>query len=415
MATEPPVVERYGAEVSEPIQAIVAFAPTESLDVVEPQPLFAEILRECPRLRTDNGVAFFRMEDVVEAGRNPAIVSELDVAFEGMGSREALIPLHVDGDRHTRYRKILDPLLTPRNVAPLEPKIRALANSLIDGFIDAGQVELHDAFAVPLPSQTFLELFGLPVTDSDLLVGFKDEILKNSGATLEEHNALSVAAGDELKHYLDGKIAEREGESGPRDDLLGACMSYVTPDGARLTRDEIMNIAHLFVIAGLDTVTASLTCIIGWFARHPDVQQRVIEDPSLLPGAIEELMRYENPVLTGGPRMATSDTEVNGVPVKAGDMVALCWTTANLDPDAFSNPLEVDIERTGNRHIAFAAGRHRCLGSHLARLELRTAIGELHRRVGRYWITEGDTPRYNHAGVRAAEHLPLSFEVRARP
>jgi cytochrome P450 len=124
-------------------------------------------------------------------------------------------------------------------------------------------------------------------------------------------------------------------------------------------------------------------------------------------------MRFENPVLCGGPRYATRDTEVNGVPVRAGDMVALCWTTANLDPEAFPDPLVVDIERPSNRHIAFAAGRHRCLGSHLARLELRTAIDELHRRLARYWITEDEVPRYNHAGVRAAEYLPLSFEVRS--
>jgi cytochrome P450 len=121
-------------------------------------------------------------------------------------------------------------------------------------------------------------------------------------------------------------------------------------------------------------------------------------------------MRYENPVLTGGPRFATQDTDVNGAAVRAGDMVSLCWTTANLDPDVFDRPLEVDLDRPANRHVAFAAGRHRCLGSNLARLELRTAIEEFHRRVGRYWITEGDEPRYNHQGVRAAEHLPLSFE-----
>ncbi len=407
-----PVVELRDDEISEPLRAILVYTPTAMLDVVEPQPIFAELLEHYPRLRTGESVGFLRMADVVEAGRNPAIVSETQVAFKAMGSRDALIPLHVDGERHKRYRRILDPLLAPRAVSPLEPKVRALAGRLIDAFIDDGQVEFHDRFAVPLPSQTFLELFGLPVEDAPMLNRMKDGIIKNGGATVDEYNRLALEAGDELKAYLDMKIAEREREPAPRDDLLGACMSYVTPEGARLTRDEIMNIAHLFVIAGLDTVTASLTCIVGWLARHPDVQQRVMDDPSLLPATIEELMRFENPVLTSGARIATEDTEVNGVPVHAGERVTLCWATANLDPEAFADPLDVDIERQGNRHIAFAAGRHRCLGSHLARLELRAGIDELHRRVSRYWITEGDEPHYNHLGVRAAEHLPLSFERR---
>ena len=111
---------------------------------------------------------------------------------------------------------------------------------------------------------------------------------------------------------------------------------------------------HLFTIAGLDTVTASLTCIVGWFARHPRELERVVVHPDVLPAAIEELMRYENPVLTSGGRMATADTDVNGVPVKAGDLVTQCWTTANLDPEVFPDPLTVDFDRSGNRHIAFA-------------------------------------------------------------
>ena len=166
---------------------------------------------------------------------------------------------------------------------------------------------------------------------------------------------------------------------------------------------------HLFTIAGLDTVTASLTCIVGWFARHPEGLARVVEHPDVLPAAIEELMRYENPVLTSGGRMATADTEVNGVPVKAGDFVTQCWTTANLDPEVFPDPLTVDFDRSGNRHIAFASGWHRCLGSHLARLELRTAVDQLHRRIPSYTITPGESPQYHHAGVRAATYLPLSF------
>ena len=402
-----PVTERSYEELPAAVQAVLAYAPAPSLDVPEPQPELVRMLREHPRLRWEGGVAFFRMEDIVAAGRNPAIVTS-DAAYGSMGAREPLIPLHVDGDTHTRFRRLLDPLLAPRQIAYLEDDIRALADELIDTFADRGTVELHDEFAVPLPCTTFLRLAGLPVEDLHFLNGVKDEILKNDATTQEEHARIAQEAGDRLRANLAQNLDQREQEGTPRDDLIGRFMTFEV-DGQRLSRDEIMNIVHLFVIAGLDTVTASLTCIVGWFARHPDEQRRVMEDPSLLPAAIEELMRFENPVLTSGGRMAIADTEVNGVPVRKGDSVSLCWSTGDLDPDAFPDALAVDLARPGNRHIAFAAGRHRCLGSHLARLELRVAVDQLHRRLGPYRLTPGESPRYNHAGVRAAEYLPLTF------
>ena len=166
---------------------------------------------------------------------------------------------------------------------------------------------------------------------------------------------------------------------------------------------------HMFTIAGLDTVTSSLSCIVAWLATHPELGRRVVSDPSRLPATIEEIMRVESPVPSGGARWATRDTEVNGIPVKEGELVYLCWAAANLDPGAFAAPLEADIERADNRHIAFAAGLHRCLGSHLARVELRAAIDQLHRRIPDYRVTDGDEVRYEFAGVRQARHLPLTF------
>jgi cytochrome P450 len=134
-----------------------------------------------------------------------------------------------------------------------------------------------------------------------------------------------------------------------------------------------------------------------------------VGDPSLLPDAIEELMRFESPVPSGGGRWATEDTEVNGVTIKRGDLIYLCWASGNLDPTTFDGPLEVDLRRPDNRHIAFAAGVHRCLGSHLARVELRAAIDQFHRRIPDYWVTEGDAVEYEFHGVRQATHLPLTF------
>ena len=406
--------EQSFAEMSPAARTIVAFDKNGAIDVAEPQPLFADILERYPRpVRWEQGVAFFRFADVLEATRNPAIISNDPVTGKpmGMGSEEPLIPLNIDGAEHRQFRRLLDPLFAPRAVAYLEPSIRQLANNLIDGFIEDGRVEFHDRFALPLPGSIFLSMFGLPLEDLDFLEGCKDGCIKTGASDMFEAHRLAIIAGNRLREYLNAELDRRDGLSAPGDDLLSRLMTFEL-DGQRLTRDQLLNVLHLFMIAGLDTVTASLSCIVGWLARHPAEQQLLMAETARLPAAIEELMRTENPVLSGGMRYAAADTEVAGVPVRKGDKIDVCWTTANLDPDQFPDPLTVNLDRPANRHIAFASGIHRCLGSHLARLELRTAVGVLHERLRSYAIVPGEEPVYNHEGVRAATYLPLEFERR---
>jgi cytochrome P450 len=227
-----------------------------------------------------------------------------------------------------------------------------------------------------------------------------------------EREELGKAAGDELRAHLHQRLAEHRAQP-PRDDLISQFTAFEV-DGQRLSDDEIVNIMHMFTVAGLDTVTASLSLLLAWLAEHPEHQRTVRADPSLLPTAIEELMRVVTPVPTGGLRWAAEDTVVNGVPVAKGSMVFLGWGTANIDPDAFPDPLEVDLARRPNRHLAFAAGTHRCVGAHLARLELKAAIDQLHKRIGEYRIADGHQAEYQLAGVRQCRVLPLTFEAAAR-
>ncbi len=397
------------------LRAMVAYEPNDALDIVHPQQYYTRALRETPAIRWEGGVALFRFDDILEAGRNPAIVSTNPATGcpFGMGSREPLIPIHVDGDEHRRFRRLLDPLLAPKQMAHLEPEVRRLAHEHIDRFIVDGRVEFHDQFALPLPGQVFLTLFGLPLEDFDVLSSAKDAILKNDGATLDEKERLGIEAGDRLRSHLALRLDERRRTLTPSDhetstDLIGQFLTFEV-DGERLSDAQILNIVHLFAIAGLDTVTASLSCLVGWFARNPAQRDLVVADPTLLPGAIEELMRFESPVLAGGGRWATRDTVVNGVPVNAGEMVVLVWAAGNHDTTAFAAPEVVDLARTANKHMAFAVGLHRCLGSHLARLELRAALGALHERIPDYHLTPGEVPQYHSAGVRAATYLPLTF------
>ncbi len=196
----------------------------------------------------------------------------------------------------------------------------------------------------------------------------------------------------------------------PGDDLIGGFITAEV-DGQTLTREDVIDITFLLVLAGLDTVAASLSCIVDWLARHPDQRQRLLDDPAVLPAAIEELMRFETPVVAGG-RYATADFELAGEQIRAGDEITVCWAAANLDDDGFGHPLEVDFDRVAKRHIAFASGFHRCLGSHLARMELTVILTALHERIPDYALDPDREPGYNNTAIRTVDPLPLVFTPR---
>jgi cytochrome P450 len=395
-----------------PLQrALVVYEGNHALDGC-PMSEIGQLVRETPVIRWDHGVAFFTMADIVAAGNHPGVISSNPVTHEamGMGSKEPLIPLHLDGELHRHYRRLLDPLFAPRRVAVFEDDFRALTDEIIDGFIDDGRLEFYSQFAAVLPGTMFMRLFGAPMEDFEFFVEMKNRILFTEGP-MEEREVAGRAAGDQMRVRLHELLEQRRREDSPRDDLIAAFMSLEV-DGHRLSDDDIVNIMHLFTIAGLDTVTSSISLMIGWLAQHPEERRRVMADPTLVPAVVEELMRYESPVPEGGLRFAIEDFEVNGVPVKKGDMVFLCWAGGNLDPAAFDDPMTVNFDREANRHIGFAAGRHRCLGSHLARLELRCAIDQWHRRVSDYEIAPGEEPEYKYDGVRHASYLPIVFTKR---
>lgn len=393
-------------------RGLVAYEGNGSLDSECPMAGIARLLQETPVIRWEMGVGLFKMEDIIAAGNHPALVSTNPETREpfGMGSREPLIPLHLDGDLHRHYRKLLDPLFAPRRVAVLEDDFRDLTDQIIDRFIDDGRVEMYSQFAAVLPTTMFMRLFGAPMEDLEFFVGTKDRILEFQGS-LEEREARGRVAGDEMRARLRELLERRRSEGPDGDDLIASFMALEV-DGHTLSDDEIINVMHLFVIAGLDTVTSSISLMIARLAQRPDERRILMDDPTRVPAYVEELMRYESPVPSGGGRWATEDIEINGIPVKKGEMVYLCWASGNLDPDVFESPLEVDLDRAANRHIGFAAGRHRCLGSHLARLELRCAIDQWHRRVADYEIAPGEQPEYEFDGVRSAKRMPVVFSAR---
>jgi cytochrome P450 len=369
-----------------------------------PQASYRMMQEHMPVLRHDGMVMISRHVDVMHALRHPELFSSNMDAIN-IGNIRPLIPLQIDPPDHVKFRRLLDPLFSPKESAKLEPEVRRLVNELIDNFEAAGECEFSDQFAIPLPCTVFLALLGLPLDDLDLFLRFKNAIIRPGGADGDESRSIQRSAGTEIYAYFQSVVDARRAE--PRDDLISGFIAAEV-DGARLTDNDILDICYLFLLAGLDTVTASLTCAVSYLAQHPERRDAISADLSLVPAAVEELLRWET-IVPAVPRVAMSDVEISGETIHAGEAVMCMLGAANIDPGEFPDADVVDLERPGNRHIAFGGGVHRCLGSHLARLEMRVALEELHRRLPDYAIKAGETPVYT-MGIRAVEYLPLVFE-----
>ena len=323
-----------------------------------------------------------------------------------LGQSVPLIPLQVDPPEHRNYRRLLDPIFAPRQMNALEPEITRLVNERIDTFIDRRQCDFASELAVPLPSSVFLALVGLPLSQLDLFLSMKDGILRPAGSDLNEIQANQKVAAQQIEAYFTDAVNERKKNKGDHDDILTLFLGAEI-DGQRLTMDEIVGICFLFILAGLDTVTDSLECFFAYLAQHPDQRQRIVDDPSIIPAAVEELLRWETPV-TAVPRLATKDMDLGGCPIKKGDNIGVSIGAANTDDEALPDAATVDLTRNPNKHLAFGGGIHRCLGSHLARLELRITLREWHQRIPDYSLAPGAELVYM-AGLRQIDELELVF------
>lgn len=370
-----------------------------------PHAVYARLRAELPVARQSfiGNPVISRYEDVMWALRHPEIFSsEMDLEM-ALGTERPMIPQQIDPPRQTRFRKLLDPLFSRKRMQALEPGIRRHARDLIDGFADRGSCEFHREFAVPLPCTAFLHLLGLPPEELGLFLELKDGIIRPP-APPDEAAELRRETGRRIYAYFDRALDERVAR--PREDLL-TWLTTTELDGRKLTREEMLDICFLLLLAGLDTVTATLGCSIAFLASNPEHRRRLVEDPTRIDAAVEELLRYETPV-TAVPRLLKQDVEVAGVRLEKGQLVTLLLGAANTDEDRFPEADRVDFDRERNKHIAFGAGPHRCLGSHLARMELRVALEEWHRRIPEYRIAPGEIPIYT-PGIREVRHLPLVF------
>lgn len=308
-------------------------------------------------------------------------------AFESLGSPIPLIPIAVDPPEHARYRRLLDRYFSPQQMALRADELRAQAGALIDELVadPPGHVEVMSALAIPFPSRVFLTLFGLPLDDLADLLAWKDAVLAATSPSSAEPSAEVIEHALALYTYLHDHVTGRHAGD-QADDLLSQLV--VTRDEGGMTDEEIIGLCFLFVLAGLDTVTSALGFSFAMLGRDLELQARLRAAPERIPAFVEEILRLEVPV-PFAPRVTTHEVTVGDVVVPAGTFVRLALGAANRCPMRFDHPDELDLDRDSNRHFAFGAGPHRCLGSHLARLELRIVLEEWHARVPTYRVAPG--------------------------
>ena len=326
----------------------------------------------------------------------------------GKGSRpESSVPsmINFDAPEHTKRRRLVGAGFTPRRVADHEPFLRRAVNSLIDNVIDNGRCDIVRDIATPLPMLMIGELMGLPSEDNDKLLHWSD-LFATGGEEIRSEVEHAVV---EWNDYIMTKVHERRGGDG--QDLVSLVVNAEW-EGQRLSDIDVMFETMLVLVGGDETTRHVISGGVAALLQHSDQMARLRSDPSLLPTAIEEMLRWSTPVRNMN-RTATTDVDVNGMHIREGDRVLLLYPSANRDERVFTDPHRFDVGRTPNDHVAFGAyGRHHCLGAPLARLELRIMFEELLRRLDHIELDTDHIPWRRGNFVLGPNSVPVTFTAR---
>lgn len=297
-----------------------------------------------------------------------------------------------------KLRAVVLPLMTPERIDPLEPKMKEVCRALVAEFKDNGECDVIRDFARKYPIAVFGELFGLPVERREEFRILAETWIHDSDRRQAAWNSIRAIVRQELE-------ARRRS---PKDDMLSG-IAHGRVDGNLIDLNVAVNLASTVFLGGLDTLPSNIGWTFRYLAEHPDARRRIVEDPAAVPGAVEEFFRVF-PSVPRVTRRATRDLDFHGAHIRAGDQVVGLTSVANQDSIEFDNPLSLDFDRKANRHMTFAMGVHRCLGSHLARHELGVALQEWHAVIPDYHIAPDAQITYS-GGVFAMRCLPLRWDV----
>jgi cytochrome P450 len=320
---------------------------------------------------------------------------------------EPLLPQDLNGEPHAKLRRILNQFFAPSAVRRMEPLARAHCATLIDELQPAGSCDFVAQIAIRYPSDLFLALLGLPVSDGGFFLEWSEEYFSS---LLAGDPARAVAAKQNIMDYFDEAVdARRKNPLDPNEDLVSRLVEAEI-DGEPIAQGDILTICLTLMLAGLDTTRSALGFIYAHLAEHPEDRQALIDQPALIPAAVEEFLRLYPLVFQVG-REVQQDQSFHDLELRRGDVVWLGVGQANHDPRKYDEPERFRIGRPGaNQHFAFGAGPHRCLGMHLARLELKVMLEQWHQRIPHYRIAPG--PSLTERGTQLTlTSLPLQWDA----
>ncbi len=363
-------------------------------------------LRErAPFIRSTFGPGFWVLTDgdlVQQALQNPQIFSSSVVTPLDPDPQYKWIPEMLDPPEHTAWRQLLSPHFTPKRMEAIEPKVQQRCIEIVDGFAGKGHCDFLREFAWKYPTTIFMDMMGLPIDGLDQFMAWVHDILHLTIDEDPDRSRAGAAMGAVTGYFAELIEVKRKQ---PADDLLSESLAWRIA-GEPIPMDDLLAWCLLMFMAGLDTVSIQLSYIFWHLAGHPQDRQRIVAEPHLAASAVEEFLRYF--AFVAPARKVMADGDFHGCPVSKGDMVLVPLSAVTRDPARFPQADEVVLDRAVNNHAAFGLGPHRCLGSHLARRELRVAIEEWHRRIPDYRITEG-IDVIEHGGMYGIDHLELSW------
>ena len=360
--------------------------------------------------------AVTRYEDCVTVNRDyerfssaargpcPSRWSEDEIAQQG------LMMLNMDPPLHTRYRRLVNKGFTPRMVRDLEESIHRSTDAIIDEVIEKGEADFVTQISAELPLQVIAELLGVPSDDRHRMFEWSNRMVGSEDPEYQAEAELAMTSAMELYAYAAELFAEKRID--PHEDLMSA-LTTVEIEGERLSEMELELFFLLLTVAGNETTRNLMSGAMDAFFRHPEQWQRLLDDRSLLPTAVDEMLRFVSPVMNFR-RTAMVDTELSGTKIAAGDKVVFFHASANRDEDIFGDPDTFDIGRNPNPHIAFGGGGpHFCLGTNLARMEIRVMFEHLLDRMPDI-RQDGEVQRLQSQFINGVKHIPVAFTPSAR-
>jgi cytochrome P450 len=379
--------------------------------VVHPERRWAEQRAECPIAFTERRQRTWlpvRYDDLAKIAHDPSRFSSRDIVVvspfdQPINELLPVPPISSDPPVHTWARRLLLPAFGPTAIENMTPITTALAHSLIDEHFSDGRGDAAADYARHIPVRIIAQMLGVPVDDEDQFTGWVVRTLQNGFQNIDG----AMDAIGEMTMYFVHAVAERRAmEPGTRPDDIITLLIEAEIDEP-ISDQHLLGTCFLLLVAGIDTTWSNISSALLHLATHPQDQQRLRDEPELMPVAVEEFLRFYSPVTMA--RYVTEDTEFNGCPMKEGDKILMAFPAGNHDPEMFEDADRFVIDRERNRHFAFGSGIHRCLGSNLARMEIKVAIETFLERIPTFELADPEAVTWTGGQVRGPRSVPITF------